>query len=444
MILIGNGRLITRDKDNSFYDNGCVCVDGTEIINVGSTESLKKEYPTSEFIDAKGGVIMPGLINTHNHIYNTFIRGLSIEGFNPQSFMDILDGYRWTIDRNLTNLDNQYSAYCTYIDCIKQGVTTVIGHHASYGQIKDSLFIIGYVAKELGLRTSLCYEVSDRDGQAKMKEAVKENIAFIKATHNDKSGMIHGMFGLDASFTLTEDTLDYCNEQKPSHAGYHIHVAECLDDVYDSLKKYRKPIVNRLFNKNILGTNTIAVHCTHINGEEKALLKETGTLVVHTPGSNMSNAVGCPPVLSLVEEGITIGLGTDGYTNDMIESYKVANLFHKHYNYDPNVAWEEIPEMLFNNNPAIANRIFGKTLGVLTPGAAADIIVTDYMPTAPMDKSNCNAHILFGMCGRSVITTMINGKILMKDRVLLNIDEEAILAKSREVAKQMSDRINRR
>ena len=444
MILIGNGLLITRDEKNTYLDNGCVAVEGNEIVNVASTEEMKTQYPDAEFIDAKGGVIMPGLINTHNHIYSTFARGLSIEGFNPQNFMDILDGQWWTIDRNLTNEDNKYSAYDTYIDCIKQGVTTVVDHHASYGEIKDSLFTIADVAKELGVRTSLCYEVSDRDGADKMKAAVKENIDFIKAAHEDKTGMVHGMLGLHAAFTLTDETLDYCNAEKPDYAGYHVHVAEGLDDVYDSLEKYGKRVVNRLFDKNILGENTIAVHCIHINGEEMAILKDTNTMVVHNPESNMGNAVGCPPVLELVKRGILIGLGTDGYTNDMIESYKVANILHKHFNCDPNVAWGEIPQMLFNNNPAIAKRLFGKTLGVLAPGAAADIIITDYNPTTPMNADNYNSHILFGMCGRSVITTMINGKVLMKDRELLNIDEEAILAKSREAAKKLADRINHR
>ena len=226
MILIGNGRLITRDEKNTYLDNGCVAVEGNEIVNVASTEEMKKQYPDAEFIDAKGGVIMPGLIN-------------------------ILDGQWWTIDRNLTNEDNKYSAYDTYIDCIKQGVTTVVDHHASYGEIKDSLFTIADVAKELGVRTSLCYEVSDRDGADKMKAAVKENINFIKAAHEDKTGMVHGMLGLHAAFTLTDETLDYCNAEKPDYAGYHVHVAEGLDDVYDSLEKYGKRVVNRLFDKNI-------------------------------------------------------------------------------------------------------------------------------------------------------------------------------------------------
>ncbi|MEG1432440.1 putative aminohydrolase SsnA [Eubacterium sp.] len=444
MILIGNGRMITRAEATPFLEDGCVAVDGKTIAAVGTTAEMKKAYPDAQFIDARGGVIMPGLINAHNHIYSTFARGLSIDGHNPKNFMDILDGLWWTLDRNLNNDANKYSAYATYIDCIKQGVTTIFDHHASYGQTEGSLFAIADVAKELGLRTSLCYEVSDRDGEEKMKAAVKENVDFIKAAQSDTSGMVHGMFGLHAAFTLSDETLDYCNAEKPEGAGYHVHVAEGLDDVYDSLKKYNKRVVNRLFDKNILGPNTLAIHCIHINGEEMEILKATDTMVVHNPESNMGNAVGCPPVLELMRRGLTLGLGTDGYTNDMIESYKVANILHKHYNCDPNVAWGEIPTMLFGNNAIIAERAFGKKLGVLEAGAAADVIVTDYIPTTPMNADNANSHILFGMCGRSTVTTMCNGKVLMQDRVLQGIDEEAVLAKGREEAQKLANRINKR
>lgn len=442
MILIGNGRLITRDAKAPFYEDGCVAVEGTQIAEVGSTKDLKEKYKNASFIDAHGGVIMPGLINTHHHIYSTFARGLSIKGHNPQNFMEILDGLWWTLDRNLTNEDNRYSAYDTYIDCIKNGVTTVFDHHASYGEIQDSLFTIADVAKELGLRASLCYEVSDRDGADLMKAAVKENVDFIKAAQADKSGMVHGMFGLHAAFTLSEATLDYCNQEIPDGAGYHVHVAEGLDDVYDSLHKYGKRVVNRLFDQNILGPETLAVHCIHINGEEMDILKDTKTPVVHNPESNMGNAVGCGPVIEIMRRGITAGLGTDGYTSDMLESYKVGNILHKHFLCDPNVAWGEIPQMLFGNNAAIASHAFGEKLGVLEAGAGADIIITDYDPTTPMHADNLNSHILFGMNGRSVITTMVAGKVLMQDRDIIGVDEAEIMAKSRECARGLADRIN--
>ena len=180
----------------------------------------------------------------------------------------------------------------------------------------------------------------------------------------------------------------------------------------------------------------------HINKAEMELLKATDTAVVHNPESNMGNAVGCGPVIHMKKLGLLLGLGTDGYTNDMLESYKVGNIIHKHHLCDPTVAWGEIPDMLFNGNAAIAGRYFNAPLGVLKPGAYADIIVTDYDPLTPMDGNNANSHILFGMNGRSVVTTMCNGRVLMKDRELLVCDEKELMAKCRESAKKLWAAVN--
>ncbi len=438
MLLIGNGRLITRDQ-NKYLENGAVVTQGNLIQEVGGTAEMRAKYPEATFIDAHGGVIMPGLINAHNHIYSAFARGLSIKGYDPKDFNDILEGMWWKIDRKLTHENNRLSAYAVYIDCIKNGVTTVFDHHASYYDIPGSLDDIAEAAKALGVRTNLCYEVSDRDGETKMMEAVLENERMMKLAQTD---MLKGMMGLHAAFTLSDKTLEICQAHMPEGAGFHVHVAEGPGDVQDSLKKYGKRIVNRLYDCGVLGEHTLAVHCVHINKAEMELLKATDTMVVHNPESNMGNAVGCGPVIQMFAQGLTLGLGTDGYTNDILESYKVGNIIHKHNLCDPTVAWGEIPAMLFDNNPKIAARFYEKPLGVLKPGAYADIIVTDYDPLTPMDASNCNGHILFGMNGRSVVTTVCNGNVLMLDRKLLAVDEAAIMAECRESAQRLWTSIN--
>ncbi|MDU6855871.1 MAG: putative aminohydrolase SsnA [Clostridiales bacterium] len=439
MLLIGNGYLVSRDEKQPFLQDGCVAIEKDTIMAVGPTDQLKTQYPSATFIDAKKGLIMPGLINTHNHIYSAFARGASLGGPPSRNFLDILEHTWWKLDRHLTLEDTRYSAYWTYLDCIKNGVTTIFDHHASYGEITDSLFAISDVANELGLRTCLCYEVSDRDGQDKMKRAVKENEAFIKASQNHP--MQKGLMGLHASFTLSDATLDYCRSHLPKGSGYHIHVAEGIDDVYDSLKKYSKRVLHRLFDQDILGPHTIAGHCIHITPDEMDLLKETDTVVVHNPESNMGNAVGVPPVLELFKRGILIGLGTDGYTNDLFESLKVANILQKHHTCNPAVAWEEIPTMLFEYNPKIVSRFFTKSVGVLKPGYAADVLVADYIPQTPLNTHTLNGHLLFGLNGRCVTTTIANGKVLMKDRQILIADEERLMAKSRQLAQALWNRV---
>ena len=442
MLVIGNGKLFTRNDEMPFVENGAVAIEGTKIAAVGETEAIKKQYGDAEFIDAKGGVIMPAFINTHEHIYSAMARGLSIKGYNPKGFLDILDGQWWTIDRHLTLEQTKYSAVETLISCIRNGVTTVFDHHASFGQIGGSLFTIADVAKELGVRACLCYEISDRDGMDKARESVMENAEFIRYALKDDTDMIAGMMGMHAQFTISDATMELAAANKPDEVGYHIHVAEGIEDLHDCLKKYGKRIVDRLMDFNILGEKTLLSHCIYINPHEMDLIKDTNTMVVHNPESNMGNACGCPPTMELVHRGILTGLGTDGYTHDMIESYKVANVLHKHHLCDANAAWGEVPKMLFENNAAIANRYFKTPLGVLKEGAAGDVIVVDYNPPTQLDASNINGHMLFGMTGRDVVTTVANGRVLMKDREIKVIDVEEAMAKCREESAKLWHSIN--
>ncbi|MBT9772880.1 MAG: putative aminohydrolase SsnA [Coprococcus sp.] len=442
MLVIGNGKLFTRNDEMPFVENGAVAIEGTKIAAVGETEAIKKQYGDAEFIDAKGGVIMPAFINTHEHIYSAMARGLSIKGYNPKGFLDILDGQWWTIDRHLTLEQTKYSAVETLISCIRNGVTTVFDHHASFGQIGGSLFTIADVAKELGVRACLCYEISDRDGMDKARESVMENAEFIRYALKDDTDMIAGMMGMHAQFTISDATMELAAANKPDEVGYHIHVAEGIEDLHDCLKKYGKRIVDRLMDFNILGEKTLLGHCIYINPHEMDLIKDTNTMVVHNPESNMGNACGCPPTMELVHRGILTGLGTDGYTHDMLESYKVANVLHKHHLCDANAAWGEVPKMLFENNAAIANRYFKTPLGVLKEGAAGDVIVVDYNPPTQLDASNINGHMLFGMTGRDVVTTVANGRVLMKDREIKVIDVEEAMAKCREESAKLWHSIN--
>ena len=442
MYLIANGKLITRDSAMPYLENGGVAVEGAKILEVGETAALKAKYPQAEFIDAKGMVIMPAFINAHSHIYSGLARGLSIKGHNPTNFFEVLDGMWWNIDRHLTLEDTRRSAYTTYIDSIKTGCTTVFDHHASYCEIEGSLFAIEEVAKDLGVRTCLCYEVSDRDGEAKCDAAIQENADFIAHCEKEQDPMVKAMFGGHALFTISDRTFEKMVKANDGRTGFHIHVAEGMNDVYDSLQKYGTRSVNRLLNQGILGPKTLLGHCIHVNPAEMDIIKETGTMVVNNPESNMGNAVGCSPVLQMIHKGILVGMGTDAYTFDMLESLKVALIIQRHHACLPNVAWCEVTDMLFKNNREICAKYFPDPLGILKAGAAADVIVMDYKPFTPFSGDNIDGHMIFGMTGRQCETTMCNGRLLMKDRQLIGIDEEAVNARTLEVSKKLWGRLN--
>lgn len=442
MLLVGNGILITRNSENPYFPDGAVLIDGGLVKEVGETKALRSKNPDAEFVDARGGVIMPAFINAHMHYYSAFSRAFPGKGGPAaENFNEVLERLWWRLDKALTLDDTYYSALVCMIDCIKNGSTTIIDHHASPHAITGSLFSIAEAAKLTGLRNCLCYEVSDRDGEAIMHEGIKENVDFIRHAAADSSGMLSGMFGLHASMTLSNPTLEACVKAMDGlDAGYHVHVAEGPGDEVDSEQKYGKRIIERFQDFGITGPRSIAVHCIHVDDKEKDILKNTGTAVVHNPESNMGNAVGCSPVLDMYKRDILLGLGTDGYVSDMLQSFKMANALQKHHNRHPNVAWAEIPAMLFSGNAVIAGRYFPTPVGRLAPGCAGDVIVSDYLPPTELTDANINGHLLFGASGRSITTTIANGKVLMRDRQLQGIDEQEIYAKARECSRKVWER----
>ena len=323
-------------------------------------------------------------------------------------------------------------------------MTTIFDHHASFGEISGSLFAIKDVVKELGIRSCLCYEVSERDGEEKTLQSIKENADFAKWAKEADDDMVKAMFGGHALFTISDKTFEKMVEANDGMTGFHIHVAEGMNDVYDSIRNYGCRPVNRLLYNGLLGEKTMLGHCIHVSPAEIDIIKETGTMVVNNPESNMGNAVGCAPVLKMMEKGITVGMGTDAYTHDMLESMKVFLIIQRHQQAMPNVAWCEDVKMQFENNRIIAEKYFGKTLGILKEGAAADIIIMDYKPFTPFSDENIDGHMIFGMMGKNCRTTVINGKVLYKDREFVNIDEDAINAWTMEQSKKLWGELNHR
>ena len=448
MLIVGNGRVVTRDAHMPYLEHGALAIDADTIAAVGDEARLKAANPSAEYVDAHGGIIMPGLINCHTHIYSGLARGLTIQGCNPHNFLENLEQQWWKIDRNLTLDATRASAYATILDSLRDGVTTIFDHHASYCEIPGSLFAIKDVAAELGIRACLCYETSERDGAEKRDEAIAENVEFARWAHGQREQgdtMIAAMFGGHAPFTLSDETLDMMAEANNGLTGFHIHVCEGMNDVWDSrANRGGIPPVERLLQHGLLGPDTMLGHCIHVTPAEMEIVRETGTHVVNNPESNMGNAVGCAPVLEFFRRGIDVCLGTDAYTHDMLESLKAFLCIQRHNAGAPNVGWEEAMAMLFCNNAAMASRYFGRTVGVLAPGAAADVIVMDYPAFTPLGAGNVDGHILFGMMGKNCRTTIVNGKVLYRDRAFVAFDEQRINAWTLEQARGLWGALNHR
>jgi putative selenium metabolism protein SsnA len=445
-MLITNAKLITWEDPNQVLENGAVLINSDRVEAVGPEDQLAAKYPDSERLDAGGQYVMPGNICAHTHFYGAFARGMAIPGPAPKDFPEILRKLWWPLDKSLGLDDVRASAEVMLVDAIKHGTTTLIDHHASPNAIDGSLDVISEAVNESGLRAVLCYEVTDRDGLDKARAGIRENVRFLEKNLPERlaGGRVAGTFGLHASLTLSDETLDACRDAAPDGEGFHIHVAEHEADEYDSISKSGTRVVDRLSKHDILGPKSIVAHAIHIDIKEANVLADTDTWVTHQPRSNMNNGVGAAPVEEFLRIGIKVGIGTDGFSHTMWEEWKTAYLLHKVWHRDPRrFTGMDAVTLGVYNNAALANKFFPEApLGELVLGAFADLIFVDYHPHTPLTDGNLPWQIIFGFHESMVTTTIVAGEVLMKDRQLQTLDEEAITANARQLAPQVWERYN--
>ncbi|MDQ2692413.1 MAG: putative aminohydrolase SsnA [Chloroflexota bacterium] len=433
-----NGIVVTLGTNNRVIWNGTVVTDGETIVAVGTAAEMSQRFPEAEVIECAGKMILPGFICAHHHFYSTMARGMAIPGEPASNFVEILERLWWKVDRALDEEDITLSAQIPLIECIRNGTTTVIDHHASPGTPNGSLDLIEGAVRQAGIRASLCYEVSDRNMIA---DGIQENERFIRKIGRG-DGQIAAMMGLHASFTLSDETLEKCvGIARDAGVGCHVHVAEDVADREDSLSRYGMPTVHRLEKMGVAGPKSLFIHCIHIDPSEIDLIAATGTGVVHNPESNMNNAVGVTPLFKLLERNVLVGLGTDGMSSDMLSQMRAAYLMHRLANSDPRVAFIEAPKLLVENNARIAERQFGIRLGEIAEGLPADLAILDYQPPTVLNEANFLGHLIFGLVDATVDTTVCKGRILMQGKKILSMDEERIAARSRERAPKMWERL---
>lgn len=397
-----------------------------DIVEKGKNLTPKKG---EEVHDLFGRIVMPGLVNSHTHLYSALARGMSYPEEPPQNFLEILQKIWWKLDRALDEDSIYYSALVGAIDAVRCGTTTLIDHHASPKSITGSLDIIKEAMWEVGLRGVLCYEVTDRGGRKERDKGLEENERFIK--DNNKNSQFRGMVGGHAAFTMSNETLRFCGEMASKNkVGVHIHVAEDKADVTDAGENYRCSVIDRLEEHGILRKDSILAHGVHLNEKEVNNVKKAGSWLMHNPRSNMNNRVGYAP-LSLFGE--RTGLGTDGFPADMFEEAKIG--FYKRQ--DSRAAEYVNMAHLLQNGQRVISEKFNRKFGILAKGFPADLVVLDYLPPTPMTSENLAGHFLFGMNSSMVESVMIDGKWVVKNRVLVGFDMESAYEKSKKAAKKL-------
>jgi len=432
-LLVGPGRVLTPQA--LLRDAGVRIECGT-IAAVGPFADIRRAAPASTpRLDARGGLMLPGVINAHSHFYSVLARGMPVAEPGPESFPQILDRVWWRLDRALTADDVETSARLGLAECVRCGVTTVIDHHSSPNACPGSLDRIRDAVEAVGMRAALSYEVSDRNGPPAAEEGIAENLRLIGALRQRPSERIKALFGMHALFTLSEVTLERCaRAAREAQTGLHLHLAEDRIDVAHALAHHGERPVQRLHRHGGLNRSTVVAHAVHVVDEEIALLAMSGAFVVHNPESNLNNAVGVSPVPALLARGVRVGLGSDGMSADLFAAARTAYLLHRLVGRSPRLGWDRVAGALWAYNAGFTSALFGRPLGVIAPGAAGDLIVLDYDPPTPLEVNNLGAHLVFGFGARHVTATVVAGQVLMRDRELLTIDETKLRAVARERA----------
>jgi putative selenium metabolism protein SsnA len=387
-------------------------------------------------VDVEGCVVVPGLVCAHHHLYSTLARGMPGPARPPRSFLDILELVWWRLDRALDLETIHLSALAGAVEAARCGTTAIVDHHASPEAIDSSLDAVADAVDAAGVRSLLCYEVSDRHGDVRGRAGIEENLRFI---HSNRRARVRAMVGAHASFTIGPNTMEaLVGAARDSGSPLHIHVAEDAIDERDSIDNYGVRTVDRLLQAGALQEGDVIAHGVHLDERERRTVRASGAWVAHNPRSNMNNSVGYAPVADM---GPLVGLGTDGIDGDMLAELRACYLRGQEAGVPSASTWSV--ERLAAGS-ALAASCFGEpALGTLYPGAPADLVVLDYNPPTPLSSDNLPGHLLFGLSAASVRDVMVGGRWIVRDGRHQLVDEDELKARCRHAARKLWARMER-
>ena len=431
-----NAHILTMDEDLTQYLPGALAVAGDSILAVGPEGEIKKEYSGRETMDCKGRILMPGLVNAHTHVPMTLLRGIA-----DDLRLDVwLQGYMWPVEREFAT--REFVGLGTSIACaelIRSGVTT----------FNDMYFYEEEVAKataQAGMRgvcgqSILKFPTPDAKSY---EDAMEQARGYIQRWKDHP--LIVPSIAPHAPYTTTPDILrETADLAKEFDVPLHIHLSETALEVENMRHDEGMPVIPYVKKQGLLEAKVIAAHCVHIDAGEIRTLHHAGAGVSHNPSSNLKLASGFAPVTKMLAVGLNVGIGTDGPASnndlDMFEEVRLAAFIAKAMTNDPTSLPASQALVMGTRLGAQALHI-GHLTGSLTPGRRADLILIDLTPVhnSPSFRrsaDNTYAQIVYASKSTDVSNVMINGKWVMRDRQLLTVNEEELLAQAADLARKI-------
>lgn len=428
--LIRHGMVMTLDAAGTYYERGTVVIEGNSITEVVDGDVTPVIGDVS--IDATDKIVMPGLIDLHFHT------ALG-KGYNDHlPLWEYLDECWYPMIRALDYDAAYWAAQASYTEAIKSGVTTVNDMYRRLDALADA-------ADEIGIRAILSNDVADDEHDL---DTLQDNVDAFKRDHGRAGDRIQVRFGLEwlplASPELLRDMRSLADEYE---IGIHAHLNESLSEVENSVERFGKRPTEMAYELGLLGPDLVAAHCVHLNDDEIRMMAETGTSISHNPSSNAKLGNGIARVPEMLAAGINVGLGHDAVecnnSGDMFEVLKYASLMHRANRIDASLMQAEQVLRMATNNGAKA---LGVNAGSLEAGAKADVILveTNSVEFTPMLRDSAThpmSHLVFAANGSAVDTTIVDGKVLMKNRQLLTVDEGRVVTEANAAFRRTVDRM---
>jgi 5-methylthioadenosine/S-adenosylhomocysteine deaminase len=444
MNLVMGKYVITMDERRRVIRDGCVVYDRNRIIDVGKTETLRKRYKVDEVLGGDEFIVMPGMINTHMHLEFSLFRGLW-----DQIPLYLLKRSIARAVPFMTSEDIYISSLMSLVDLVKNGVTTTIhiGPNADEAaKAMDKLKVRGIVCEALQDRV-----VGEKEAPPKSTDqCLKDGIRLIEKWRNCKHGRIKAWFGPYTELLTTPELLKSVKElSKEYNTGIHIHLAETYESQMFIMGLYGKRVYEYVYDLGLLGPNVVAAHGCWLSENEIKIIKKTNTNIAYCPCVEMMIADGIAPVPRLISEGVNVSIAIDdnanNQTSDLIREARVASLLHKGLlPLDASVMPPEQTLEMITINPAKALQLSDE-IGSLEPGKKADIILINikkpyFMPILDRPKTNIISNLVYAGSGSDVDTVIVDGEIIVKNKVVQTVDEEELLRKFQRAAEDFMDR----
>jgi 5-methylthioadenosine/S-adenosylhomocysteine deaminase len=445
--LVHDAAIVTSDDAGTIIDRGWVYAADDRIVEVGSGDVPRGRLTADVVVDGTNMAVMPGMVNGHTHLFQTFFRGLG----DDKSLLDWLRDYIWPTASEMTAAEVGLAATVGLIENLRSGATSVIDHQYIHADPATDDAVCA-AADRLGVRFLLARGWADRNYEPRLSETAAQVVERTDAVAGRWHGYDRGRLRVETAplipWGCSDETMRAARLAASAFGGaLHVHCAETAVEVEMSQTERGMRHVPWLDSVGALGPTTQLAHSVWLDDDELALIAERGAIVVHCPVSNMYLASGVPRIPEMIRRGIVVALASDGpgsnNRQDMFEAMKTAVLLQKVHHLDPMILQPEDALRMATRGGAAA---FGQVgdIGQIVEGRKADLVIVDLDSPFIAPVHRVASALVFNASPRDVHTVVVDGRVVIRDRQVLVVDERAVLAEARRVCADLFDRVSGR